>query len=119
MKVAFPTNDKKTLAPKIGMAKEFLIIDTSSKEQTYIENEILKKFLQKKEKLKGDCGEHGFGMGQILPKKLKEIGVEVFVAKFFGEGMLGNLDYYNIKTFVSKKHKIDDILDELKEKYGA
>ncbi len=118
MKIAFPTNDKKTLAPKIGLAKGFLIIDTESQEEIYLENERLNKIIKNHGKLKGDCGEHGLGIGQVIPKKLKELGVEIFIAKFFGEGMLGNLDFYQINTYVSKKHYIKDILNDLKEHNG-
>ncbi|NPA88544.1 NifB/NifX family molybdenum-iron cluster-binding protein [Caminibacter pacificus] len=113
MKIALPTNDKKTLAPRIGMAKGFLVIDTDTNETTYIQNEALKEYIKEHKKLHGDCGEHGLGVGQVLPKKLKELGVEIFVAKFFGEGMLGNLDLYQIKTYVSKKHKIKDVIEEV------
>jgi predicted Fe-Mo cluster-binding NifX family protein len=118
MKVVIPTNDQKTLAPRIGMAKGYLIIDTKTNQTEYLLNEVLRELIKEHKKIHGDCGEHGFGIGQILPKKLKEKNVDLFVAKTFGEGMLGNLDYYGINTFVSKKHNISDILEELKEIYG-
>ncbi|NPA10803.1 MAG: hypothetical protein GXO62_00995 [Epsilonproteobacteria bacterium] len=111
MKVAFPTNDKKTIAPRIGMAKGFLIIEGENKE--YIENEKLKEFLKKNKKFKGDCGEHGLGIGQVLPKILKDKGVEIFVAKKFGEGMIGNLDLLGIKTYSTQKREIKEVLKEL------
>ncbi|WP_456471095.1 NifB/NifX family molybdenum-iron cluster-binding protein [Caminibacter sp.] len=118
MKVVFPTNDQKNIAPKIGLAKGFLIIDTQTDLKKFIENERIKKIINKKEKLSGECGEHGLGIGQFLPKKLKELNVELFVAKFFGEGMLGNLDLYKIKTYITDKKDIKKVLEEIKEKYG-
>ncbi|MEO1923976.1 MAG: NifB/NifX family molybdenum-iron cluster-binding protein [Nautiliaceae bacterium] len=118
MKVVFPTNDKKNIAPKIGLAKGFLIIDTNSQEEIYLENERLNEIITSHGKLKGDCGEHGLGIGQVIPKKLKELGVEIFVAKFFGEGMLGNLDLYGIKTYITDKKHIKKVLEEIKEKNG-
>jgi len=42
MRVAFPTNDQKTLAKHIGLCKGFLIIDTDTGEKFYIENPVLK-----------------------------------------------------------------------------
>jgi predicted Fe-Mo cluster-binding NifX family protein len=119
MKIAFPTNDRKTIAPKIGLAKGFLIIDTVTYEEIYLENKKLNEIINNKKKLKGDCGEHGLGIGQVLPKKLKELNVDIFVAKSFGEGMIGNLDYFNIKTYATKQRLIKDILEKIKENYGC
>jgi predicted Fe-Mo cluster-binding NifX family protein len=117
MKAVFPTNDKKTIAPKIGLAKGFLVKDLKTDEEIFIENEKIKELKNKKQKLEGDCGEHGFGVGQILPKKLNELGVEIFVAKKFGEGMLDNLEIYNIKTLATDEREIEKIIKILKDKY--
>ena len=43
MRVAFPTNNQKTIANHIGLAKGFLIIDTNTGKKFYIENPVLKK----------------------------------------------------------------------------
>ena len=115
MKIAIPTNDKKSIAPKIGVARGFLIIDLKTGSQFYLENEIVKDAVKKHKSLKGDCGEKGLGTGQTIPKKLKELNVNAFIAKFFGEGMMGNLEYYGIKTITTKKHKIKEILEEVKK----
>jgi predicted Fe-Mo cluster-binding NifX family protein len=115
MKIAVPTNDKKAVAPKIGVARGFLIIDLDTGEQSYLENEVVKEAIKHHKSLKGDCGEKGLGTGQVIPKKLKEMGVDVFVAKFFGEGMIGNLEYYDIKTITTKKHTIDEVVEEIKK----
>ncbi len=115
MKIAFPTNNKKALAPKIGVSKGFLIIDLDTLREEYLENETVKKAIEEHKSLKGDCGEKGLGTGQVMPKKLKEKGVDIFVAKFFGEGMIGNLDLYGIKTLTTKKHEIKEIIEEIKK----
>ncbi len=114
MKIAIPTNDNNTLAPKIGVARGFLIIDLNNNKKEYLENETVIKAIKEKKSLKGNCGEKGLGTGQIIPKKLKEKGVDIFIAKFFGEGMIGNLEYYGIKTITTKKHKIEEIIKDLK-----
>jgi len=119
MKIALPTNDERTLAPKIGLAREYLIIDLDTLKREKIYNETLLELIKKHRKLHGDCGEHGLGIGQVLPKMLKEKGVDMFVARFFGEGMLGNLDLYKIKTHVTQKRNIDEIIKEIKENYGS
>jgi predicted Fe-Mo cluster-binding NifX family protein len=118
MKAAFPTNDKKNLAPRVGMAKGFLIVDLRLNESEFIDNPVIKSVIEKKEKLKGNCGEFGLNTGQIVPNLLKEKEVDIFVGKKIGEGMDGNLDYLGIKTFITKKRKISEIMEELKEIYG-
>ena len=115
MKIAFPTNNQKTIAGHIGLAKGFLIIDTNTGEKFYIENPIMKKIQEEHIKLNGDCGEHGLGTGRVVPPLLKEAGVELFLAKEFGEGMLGNLEYEGIKTLVTDEKDIDTVLSQLKE----
>ncbi len=115
MKIAFPTNNQRTITKHISLAKGFLIIDTQTSEKFYIENPVMKKIQQKHIKLNGECGKHGLGTGRIIPPLLKEAGVELFVAKEFGEGMLGNLDYEGIKTLVTDEKDIDIVLSQLKE----
>ena len=115
MKIAIPTNDKKAIAPKIGVARGFLIIDLDTNKTDYLENETVIKAIKEGKSLKGDCGEKGLGTGQVIPKKLKEMGVDAFVAKFFGEGMIGNLEYYGINTITTKKHTIEEIIEEIKK----
>jgi len=75
----------------------------------------MKKIQEEHIKLNGDCGEHGLGTGRVVPPLLKEAGVELFMAKEFGEGMLGNLEYEGIKTLVTDEKDIDTVLSQLKE----
>jgi len=115
MKIAFPTNNQKTIAQHIGLAKGFLIVDTNTGEKFYIENPVMKRIQEEHIKLNGDCGEHGLGTGRVVPPLLKEAGVGLFLAKEFGEGMLGNLEYEGIKTLVTDEKDIDTVLSQLKE----
>jgi predicted Fe-Mo cluster-binding NifX family protein len=115
MRVAFPTNNQKTIAQHIGLAKGFLIVDTQNGEKFYIENPVLKRVQEEHIKLNGDCGEHGLGTGRVVPPLLKEAGVSLFVGREFGEGMLGNLEYEGIKTFVTDEKEIDAVLSQLKD----
>jgi predicted Fe-Mo cluster-binding NifX family protein len=115
MKIAFPTNNQKTIAGHIGLAKGFLIVDTNTGEKFYIENPVMKRIQEEHIKLNGDCGEHGLGTGRVVPPLLKEAGVGLFLAKEFGEGMLGNLEYEGIKTLVTDEKDIDTVLSQLKE----
>ncbi len=110
MKIAFPTNNKKTIAEHIGLSKGFLIIDTETKAKSFIQNPVIQKIQNEHIKLNGDCGEHGLGTGQIVPPILKEAGVELFVGKEIGEGMSGNLDYTGIKTIVTDETDIDTFI---------
>jgi len=115
MRVAFPTNNQKTISKHIGLTKGFLIVDTNSGERFYIENPVMKKIQEEHIKLDGDCGEHGLGTGRVIPPLLKEAGVELFVGREFGEGMLGNLEYFGINTFVTDEKEIETVLSQLKE----
>jgi len=110
MKIAFPTNNQKTIAEHIGLSKGFLIVDTDTNEKIYLENPVMKEVQEKHIKLNGDCGEHGLGTGRVVPPMLKEEGVEMFVAREFGEGMLGNLEYVGIKTLVTDEKDIDEFI---------
>jgi len=110
MKIAFPTNNQKTINEKIGLSKGFLIIDTNTNEKKYIPNPVMQEVLQKHIKLSGDCGEHGLGTGKVVPKMLKDEGVEMFVGREFGEGMLGNLELFGIKTFATDIRDIDEFI---------
>jgi len=86
MKIAFPTNNQKTINEKI-----------------LIENPVFEK--AKKIKAK-DCGENALGTGEILPPLLKKYGVEIFYGLKFGEGLLDNLEIYGIKPIITDKKEI-------------
>jgi predicted Fe-Mo cluster-binding NifX family protein len=108
MRVAFPTNNKKTIANHIGLAKGFLIVDTDTNERIYIENPLLDRV---KEVANLPEGQRGLGVGRIVPALLREEGVDVFVARDFGEGMILNLQREGIKPIVTDEKEIDKFLE--------
>ena len=116
MRVAFPTNNQKTIASHIGLAKGFLIIDTNTGEKFYIENPVLKKIHEENINLKDlPEGQRGLGTGRVIPPLLAEAGVNVLIARDFGEGMLRNLAYEGIEAIETDEKEIDTVLNQLNE----
>ena len=114
MRVAFPTNNQKTVANHIGLAKGFLIIDTQNGEKYYIENPVLKKIHKENINLKElPEGQRGLGTGRVIPPLLKEAGVDVLVAKDFGEGMIRNLEFEGIRPLITEENSIEKTLEEI------
>jgi predicted Fe-Mo cluster-binding NifX family protein len=116
MRVAFPTNNQKTIANHIGLAKGFLIIDTNTGEKFYIENPVLKKINEENINLKDlPEGQRGLGTGRVIPPLLAEAGVDMLIARDFGEGMLRNLAYEGIEAIETDEKEIDAVLTQLNE----
>ena len=116
MRVAFPTNNQKTIANHIGLAKGFLIIDTNTGEKFYIENPVLKKINEENINLKDlPEGQRGLGTGRVIPPLLAEAGVDMLIARDFGEGMVRNLAYEGIEAFETDEKEIDTVLNQLNE----
>ncbi|QCI28280.1 NifB/NifX family molybdenum-iron cluster-binding protein [Caminibacter pacificus] len=114
MRVAFPTNNQKTVANHIGLAKGFLIIDTNTGEKYYIDNPVLKKINEEHIDLKElPEGQRGLGTGRILPALLKEAGVDVLVARDFGEGMIRNLEFEGIRPLLTEEKDIQAVLNDI------
>ena len=114
MKLAFPTNNQKTIANHIGLAKGFLIVDTNTGEKFYIENPVLQKIhAEDIDITHREEGHRGLGTGRVIPPLLAEAGVDVLVARDFGEGMIKNLAIEGIKPVQTE---IKDIEEFLKEK---
>ncbi|MEO1958663.1 MAG: NifB/NifX family molybdenum-iron cluster-binding protein [Nautiliaceae bacterium] len=116
MRVAFPTNNQKTIANHIGLAKEFLIVDTDTNERIYIKNPLLDRV---KEVANLPEGHRGLGVGRIVPVLLREEGVDVFVARDFGEGMILNLQREGIKPIVTDEKEIDKFLENFDGRIGG
>ena len=113
MKVAFPTNNQKTIANHIGLAKGFLIVDTNKGERFYIENPVLQKIHEENISLKNrEEGHRGLGTGRVIPPLLAEAGVNVLVAKDFGEGMIKNLAIEGINAIQTDIKNIEEFLKE-------
>ncbi|WP_456480252.1 NifB/NifX family molybdenum-iron cluster-binding protein [Nautilia sp.] len=116
MRIAFPTNNQKTLSPHIGLAKGFLVVDTITNERFYITNPVMEKIQEEHINLKDlPEGNRGFGTGRIIPPLLAEAGVDVLVADEFGDGMARNLEAEGISYYVTDKKDIEEILKEIKE----
>jgi len=116
MRIAFPTNNQKTLSPHIGLTKGFLVVDTITNERFYITNPVMEKIQKENINLKDlPEGNRGFGTGRIIPPLLAEAGVDVLVADEFGEGMVRNLEMEGISYYVTDKKNIDEILEDIKE----
>jgi len=109
MKIAFPTSNKKTICEFIPFCKYFLIYDTETKEQKVIDNPLFQTVKEKKIK-KRDCGENGLHTGEIIPPFLKSHDVELLIAKKLGEGMLDNLEIYNIKYTLTDSSEISKFI---------
>ena len=116
MRIAFPTNNQKTLSPHIGLAKGFLVIDTNTNERFYITNPVMEKIQEEHINLKDlPEGNRGFGTGRIIPPLLREADVDVLVADEFGEGMANNLEAEGIAFYETEKKDIEEILKDIKE----
>jgi len=117
MRVAFPTNNQKTLASHIGLCKGFLIIDTDTKEKFYIENPVLKTIQEEHIDLKHTTeGQRGLGTGKVIPPLLKEAGVDILVSNEFGEGIKMNLQKERIIPYLTNQKDIKEILNQIKTK---
>lgn len=116
MRIAFPTNNKETIANHIGLCKGFLIVDTDTGERFYIENPVMKQIQEEHIDLKGTKeGERGLGTGRVIPPLLREAGVDVLVSREFGEGMLFNLEREGISPYESDEKNIETVLNQIKE----
>ena len=116
MRVAFPSNNQQTIASHIGLAKGFLIIDTNTDEKFYIENPIMKRIQEEHIDLKNtEEGHRGLGTGRVIPPLLKEAGVDVLVAKDFGEAMVKNFEFEGIRAYETDKKDINEVLNQIKE----
>ena len=116
MRVAFPTNNQQTIANHIGLAKGFLIIDTNTNEKFYIENPVLKRIQEEHIDLKNtEEGQRGLGTGRVIPALLKEAGIDVLIARDFGEGMLKNLAFEGISAIETDIKDIEEALNSFKE----
>jgi len=108
MIIAVPTSNGKTICEYIPFCKYFLLIDTEKKDEKLIENPMF-KIVKEEHVKKRDCGENALHTGEILPPFLKENGVEVLIARKLGEGLLDNLEIYEIRYFIVDEEKITSL----------
>jgi predicted Fe-Mo cluster-binding NifX family protein len=118
MKIAFPTNDRKTIAKRTGRCKEFVIYDLADSkiiDISYLENNH-----------EHHDHDHGSGDGHHDHKKGEEehshaeIGeilkdVDVLVVGRVGKFMKKALEGFNIKYQLTKKLEIQEVVDEFLE----
>jgi len=110
MKVAFPTNNQKTLARHIGLCKGFLIVNTDTGEKFYIENPVLKTIHEEHIDLKHTTeGQRRLGSGRVIPPLLRDI----LVSNEFGEGMRMNLQREGIIPYLTDEKDIEEILNQI------
>ena len=116
MVVAFPTNNQTTIANHIGLAKGFLIVDTNKNEKFYIQNPVMQRIKEEHIDLKNtEEGQRGLGTGRVIPPLLAKAGVDVLVARDFGEGMIRNLEDFGIRAYETDKKNIEEVLNLIKE----
>ena len=116
MVIAFPTNNQTTIANHIGLAKEFLIVDTSTNEKFYIQNPVMQKIKDEHIDLKNtEEGHRGLRTGRVIPPLLAKAGVDILVARDFGEGMFRNLEDFGIRTYETDKKDIEEVLNQIED----
>ncbi len=115
MRVAFATNNLKTISNHTALSKFIAIVEIKNKEITEriaIKNPIPQTINQPKSK---EENHRGLGSGKIIPQILLSYGVDIFLAREIGEGMQRNLDYSGIKVLKTEEKEINKLIKELKE----
>ncbi|AZV46489.1 hypothetical protein C3L23_04155 [Nautilia sp. PV-1] len=109
MKIAVPTSNEKTICEFIPFCKYFLLYDTETKQKKLINNPMF-DIVKEKHIKKRDCGENALHTGEIIPPLLKNYDVELLIAQKLGEGMLDNLEVYNIKYKLTDEKEIEKVI---------
>ncbi len=110
MKVAFATNDRKTIAARTGRAKEFVVYELSDSEVINIEY-----FENTHEHHDHEQGhghhEHGKGHGHSHKDIIDKISTADFLyAKHIGKHLKANLNEANIKFELTKENEIEELI---------
>jgi predicted Fe-Mo cluster-binding NifX family protein len=109
MIIAFPTSNKKTICDFIPFCKYFLLYDTETKEEKLVNNPMF-EIVKERQIKKRDCGENALHTGEIIPPLLKNYEVDLLIAQKLGEGMLDNLEIYNIKYKLTDEKDIKKLI---------
>jgi len=117
MKVAFVTNNGKTVAKHIGLAKKIAFYQfPEGKLIKTVENPIMKKIQEEGIKLEKESeGKRHLNVGHIIPAFLKQNSVDAFVTYKFGKGVKDNLLELGITPVVPQTHNIDEIIEMIKK----
>ena len=128
MKIAFPTNDRKTIAKRTGRCKEFVIYDLDDSkiiDVSYHENTH-----EHHDHEQGHGGRHGEGHshghgnhdhkkgeGEHSHEEMGELlkDVDVLVVGRVGKFMKKSLEGFGIKHQLTKKIEIQEVVDEFLE----
>ena len=118
MKVAFVTNNGKTVAKHIGLAKKIAFYQfPEGKLIEMVENPIMEKIKEEGIKLdKESEGKRHLNVGHKIPAFLKENGVDIFVTYQFGKNVKDNLLELGITPVVPESHNIEEIVQKIKER---
>ncbi len=113
MKIAFPTNNLKTLSNHTALSKFIAIICVENGQIT--ERIAVKNPIPQMASGISTSEEQGRGLGagRIIPQILSNYHVDVFVAREIGEGMRSNLEYAGIRVIVTDEKEIEKILEEI------
>lgn len=114
MKIAIVTNDAKTVAEHIGLAKQiaFYTLPDGTLE-SIVTNPVLENIDSAKASQSPD-GERRLRTGRILPPFLAEHGTDIFVAHDLGKGVTDGLLQLGITPVGAEEPSIDALLATLK-----
>ncbi len=117
MKIAIMTNNGKTVAKHIGLAKQIAFYRLP--EGTLIEmvpNPVMQRIKSEHIELKkAEEGNRHLGTGHIIPAFLAEKGVDALITHEFGKGVKDNLLAFGITPVVAENSSIEAIIDDLKK----
>lgn len=122
MKIAFPTNDRKTIAKRTGRCKEFVIYDLADSKIVDISYHENNHEHHHQDHGHGHGGGHGHhdhkkGEGEHNHDEMGELlkGVDVLVVGRVGKFMKKALEAFGIRYQLTKKLKIQEVVDEFLE----
>ncbi len=108
MKIAFPTDDRKTIAERTGRCKEFAIVELKTNNVTY--NYLPNT--HKHEHNNNGKKEHEHSHNEII--QLLE-GIDLLIVRRIGKYMKLDIDKSKIKYKQVEKTEIEDIVEEYKK----
>lgn len=113
MRVAFPTNNLKTISNHTALSRYIAIVEIKNGEIG--ERIAIKNPVHELVKNSSHDGEHprGMGAGKIIPQILADYGVDVFVAREIGEGMINNLETMGIRVIVSDEREMEKAINKI------
>jgi len=113
MRIAFPTNNLKTISNHTALSKYIAIVEIENGQ--IIERIAVKNPIPQMASKIASSEEHGRGLGagKIIPRILLDYDVDVFIARDIGEGMRENLKYAGIKVIISEEKEIGKILEKI------